>query len=110
MTIIDINTFNSLKESTDADFIKELIHTFLEDAPNQIEQMKVAIQNKDTESFTRAAHTVKSNAATFGATELANLARELESLGRENNLEIGNKLQVMEEAFNQVKNQLEELK
>lgn len=110
MTIIDINTFNTLKESTDADFIKELINTFLEDAPNQIVQMKDALIKKDAETFTRAAHTVKSNAATFGATELASLARELESMGRENNLEIGNKLQVMEEAFYQVKNQLEELK
>ncbi|MBL8099401.1 MAG: Hpt domain-containing protein [Anaerolineales bacterium] len=110
MTIIDINTFNILKESTDADFIRELIHTFLEDAPLQIQQMKSALDKKDIESFTRAAHTVKSNAATFGATELANLARELESMGRENNLEIGNKLQVMEEAFHQVKNQLNELK
>jgi HPt (histidine-containing phosphotransfer) domain-containing protein len=110
MTTIDINTFNTLKESTDADFIKELINTFLEDAPNQIVQMKASLQNNDAETFTRAAHTVKSNAATFGATELANLARELENLGREHNLEIGNKLQVMEEAFYQVKNQLEELK
>ncbi|KXK11431.1 MAG: putative two-component response regulator [Chloroflexi bacterium OLB14] len=110
MTIIDINTFNVLKESTDAEFIQELINTFLEDAPNQIEQMKNALTQKDAELFTRAAHTVKSNAATFGATELANLARELESMGRENNLEIGNKLQVMQEAFYQVKNQLEELK
>lgn len=110
MTIIDINTFNILKESTDADFIRELINTFLEDAPLQIQRMKESLQKKDAELFTRAAHTVKSNAATFGANELASLARELESMGRENNLEIGNKLQVMEEAFHQVKNQLNELK
>lgn len=110
MTIIDMNTFNTLKESTDADFIQELINTFLEDMPAQIERMKESLQIKDAEKFTRAAHTVKSNAATFGASELASLARELESLGRENNLEIGNKLQVVQEAFQQVKNQLEELK
>lgn len=110
MTIIDINTFNVLKESTDAEFIRELINTFFEDAPIQIQHMKASLEKKDAETFTRAAHTIKSNAATFGATELANLARELESMGRENNLEIGNKLQVMEEAFQQVKNQLNELK
>ena len=110
MTVIDINTFNSLKESTGADFIGELIDTFLEDAPIQIQQMKDGLDKKDAESFRRAAHTVKSNAATFGATQLATLARELESMGRENNLEIGNRLQVMEEAFHQVKNQLNALK
>lgn len=110
MNSIDLNTFNSLKESTGADFIQELITTFLEDAPLQIQQMKEALQKKDAEAFRRAAHTVKSNAATFGATELANIARELENMGRENNLEIGNKLQIMEEAFYQAKNQLNELK
>lgn len=110
MTIIDINTFNILKESTDADFIRDLINTFLEDAPIQIQHMKESLEKKDAGTFTRAAHTVKSNAATFGAIELASLARELESMGRENNLEIGTKLKVMEEAFLQVKNQLNELK
>jgi HPt (histidine-containing phosphotransfer) domain-containing protein len=110
MTVIDINIFNSLKESTGADFIGELIDTFLEDALLQIQYMKDTLEKKDAEAFRRAAHTIKSNAATFGATELANLARELESMGRENNLEIGNKLQVMEEAFQNVKNQLIELR
>ena len=110
MTIIDINTFNSLKESTGADFINELIDTFLEDTPIQIQQMKDALNKKDAESFRRAAHTIKSNAATFGATELANLARELEGMGRENNLEIGNNLQFIEEAFQNVKKQLIELR
>ena len=110
MSVIDLNAFNILKESTDADFIRELINTFLEDAPLQIQQMKDAIDKKDAELFKRAAHTVKSNAATFGATQLASLARELESMGRENNLEIGNRLEALEEAFYQVKNQLNELK
>lgn len=53
---------------------------------------------------------MKSNAATFGAMELSILAKELENLGRENNLEIGNRLEVMEEAFRQVESQLRVLK
>lgn len=110
MTVIDLNTFNSLKESTGADFIGELIDIFLEDAPLQIQQMRDAIVKKDAEAFRRAAHTVKSNAATFGATQLASMARELEGMGRENNLEIGNQIETLEEAFYQVKNQLNELK
>lgn len=57
----------------------------------------------------RAAHTLKSNAATFGANELSALARELEMLGRENNLEAGNRLEVLQEAFESVKQQLNEL-
>lgn len=109
MSSIDLKVFNELKDATGADFIGELVQAFLEDAPSQIAQMQSALTGQDTESFRRAAHTLKSNAATFGATDLSGLARELEMLGREKNLEVGNRLQVLEEAFGQVKNQLNEL-
>ncbi|MBE0671327.1 MAG: Hpt domain-containing protein [Anaerolineales bacterium] len=110
MSIIDLNTYNSLKENTGAEFISELIDTFLEDTPNLIAQMKNALAAKNAESFRRAAHSIKSNAATFGASQLADLARELEGMGRENNLEIGNRLEPLEEAFQKAKSQLIELR
>jgi len=107
---IDMNTFNDLKESTGADYIGELIDAFLDDAPNLFAQMRSALTTQDAESFRRAAHSMKSNAATFGAMDLSALAKELESLGRENNLEIGNRLEGMEESFRQVESQLRALK
>jgi histidine phosphotransfer protein HptB len=110
MSIIDMNTFNALKESTGADFISELIDAFLDDAPGLIAQMKSALPAGDAEMFRRATHSMKSNAATFGAMELADLARELEGMGRDRNLEIGNRLEVMEEALQQVESQLRALK
>ena len=42
---------------------------------------------------------MKSNANTFGAMELGTLAKELEFMARENNLEIGNRLEVLKEAY-----------
>jgi HPt (histidine-containing phosphotransfer) domain-containing protein len=107
---IDMNTFNALKNSTGADFIGELIGAFLEDAPDSINQMQTALANSDVDSFRRAAHSLKSNAATFGAMELSTLAKELEVMGRENNLNIGNRLQIVEESFRQVESQLKALK
>lgn len=108
--MIDKNTFNALKESTGDDFIIELINTFLEDTPSQLEQLRNALAAQDAEAFRRAAHTIKSNAATFGAHQLAALARELEMMGRENNLEAGNQLQALEEAAEQVMNELKKLR
>src|SRR5512143_2499162 len=84
---IDRNTFESLRQMTDGDFVDQLVDTFLEDAPIQIRQMKTFVQTGDAEAFRRAAHSVKSNAATFGAIRLSDLARELETLGKENALE-----------------------
>ena len=110
MSIIDMNTFNSLKENAGTEFVSELIDTFFEDTLYLMEQMRAALAAKDSESFRRAAHSLKSNAATFGATELSTLARELEGMGRENNLEIGNRLEGLEEAFQKAKSQLIELR
>ena len=106
MSVIDLNTITNLKETVGADFIGEMIDTFLEDALTQIGQMKSGLAAQDVDLFRRAAHSLKSNAATFGATELAGLARELEMLGREKNLEIGNRLEVLQDAFEQVRGQL----
>jgi HPt (histidine-containing phosphotransfer) domain-containing protein len=110
MTVLDINTFNALKESAGADFIAELMDAFFADTLKQMEQMRLARESNDAESFRRAAHSVKSNALTFGAEELAALARELEMLGREKNLEAGNRLEVLNEAFELVRKRLNELR
>ena len=107
---IDMNTFNTLKESTGEEFIGELIDTFLLDAPDLLQQMREAVSKHDADSFRRAAHSMKSNAATFGAMELSTLAKELEMFGRESNLEIGGRLEVLEEAFRRAADQLKALK
>lgn len=110
MPVLDLKTFNTLKESTGEDFITELIDAFLDDAVTQMNDMKSALASNDDETFRRAAHSLKSNAATFGATDLHALARELEMMGREKNLAVGNRLEVLKEAFEQVKSQLNELR
>jgi len=106
MPLIDQVTFNELKQMSGADFINELIDAFLDDAPNMIQNMQTALDTKDVESFRGNAHSLKSNANTFGATELGTLAKELEMMGKENNLEIGNKLEVLSEAFGKVAEEL----
>lgn len=110
MSIIDKATFEELKQISGADFINELIDAFLDDAPDMIRQMQAALAAKDVESFRRNAHSLKSNANTFGATELAGLAKELELMARENNLEIGNRLEDLKEAFGKVAEELKEMR
>jgi HPt (histidine-containing phosphotransfer) domain-containing protein len=102
MPVIDQTTFNELKQMSGEDFITELIDAFLDDAPEMIRNMQTALEAGDVESFRRNAHSMKSNANTFGATELGALARELELMGKENNLDIGNKLEILKEAYGKV--------
>lgn len=99
MSKIDITTFNELKAMSGEDFINELIDAFLDDGPQMIHKMRVAVSTQDVESFRRNAHSLKSNANTFGAMELGALAKELEFMARENNLDVGNKLDILNEVF-----------
>ena len=108
MPVIDKATFEELKQMSGVDFIGELIDAFLDDAPNMIQNMQSALAANDVESFRRNAHSLKSNANTFGATELAGLAKELEFMARENNLDIGNRLEVLKEAFGKVADELKD--
>ena len=75
---IDLSTFKNLQESVGADFVKELVDTFLEDAPNMLDDLARALAARDADRFRRAAHSLKSNSLTFGATALAAAARALE--------------------------------
>ena len=106
MPLIDQATFNELKQMSGTDFINELIDAFLDDAPNMIQNMHAALDTNDVESFRRNAHSLKSNANTFGATELGALAKELEMMGKENNLGVGNRLEVLSETFGKVAEEL----
>jgi histidine phosphotransfer protein HptB len=81
MDVIDTATFQKLRDSTDADFARELVHTFLDDAPQLLADLRGALAGGDQAAFRRAAHTLKSNSTTFGASALADLARELEHAG-----------------------------
>ena len=110
MSVINMDTLNSLKETTGAEFVSELMDTFFEDSPKLISALKNALAAKDADAFRRAAHSIKSNAATFGAEQLSALARELEGRGRENDLEIGSRLEALEKAFQEAKSQLIELR
>ena len=111
MPVIDEKTFDELKQMSGAEFINELIDTFLDDSPKLIEEMGSALKVNNVDSFRRAAHSLKSNAATFGANELFALAKELEMLGKENKLnETGDRLRALEEAYESVRKELSELK
>ena len=78
---IDPGTFAELQANAGADFVAELVGTFAEEAPQMVAEMRSALAAGAAERFRRAAHSLKSNSSTFGATRLAELARALELAG-----------------------------
>jgi HPt (histidine-containing phosphotransfer) domain-containing protein len=108
---IDMTAFEELKQMSGADFIDELVNTFLEEAPKLITELEAALKSHEADAFRRAAHSLKSNAATFGAKRMADSARELEMIGKENRLgDVGGRLASLEQLYQVVANELKGLR
>ena len=75
---IDRAVFAELQAATGAQFVVDLVDTFLEEAPAMLAELRAARAAGSAERFRRAAHSLKTNASTFGAAILAARARELE--------------------------------
>jgi HPt (histidine-containing phosphotransfer) domain-containing protein len=75
---IDPQTFEDLKAATGAEFVAELVATFFEEAPTLLAELREAQAAGAAQRYCRAAHTLKTNAQTFGALALGEQARALE--------------------------------
>ena len=80
-TAIDEAVYRELQATAGAEFVVDLVRTFLDEAPGMLAGRSKARLEGDGESFRRTAHSLKSNGITFGARGLAALARELEQKG-----------------------------
>jgi PAS domain S-box-containing protein len=76
-----------LKELGGDDFLREVIETFLDDAPALIASLRESLKRGDAQELRRAAHTLKSNGQTFGATSFADLCRRLEDRAKRDELD-----------------------
>lgn len=76
--LIDPQTFAELQANAGSDFVVELVDTFAAEAPQMLAELRGSFDAGAANAFRRAAHSLKSNSNTFGASRLAELARSLE--------------------------------
>ena len=81
---VDRAALKDLLDSVGGDeaFLADLVREYLDDAMLQLSMMDQALDAEQAEPFTRAAHSLRSNSASFGAHSLASLCGQLEALGR----------------------------
>jgi HPt (histidine-containing phosphotransfer) domain-containing protein len=82
----------------DAGSLAELAESFLDDMPVLLRKLRSACEAADAAGVRMAAHTLKSNGATFGARELFAVCRELEAKARRQELEGAEELVARAEA------------
>lgn len=110
LPIIEISTFSSLKESVGEDFIGELIAVYFDETPQLLSRLQKAFDEQDLETFTRAAHSIKSTSNSFGALQLGTMAKELEMMGRSGNLEgAPARVEALISMYEEVRQTLEEI-
>jgi CheY-like chemotaxis protein/nitrogen-specific signal transduction histidine kinase len=79
--VLDSAALERLQATLGDEATAEVIDTFLAEGPQLLSTLRLAVERADADELRRAAHTLKSNAATFGATSLSELARHLEMIG-----------------------------
>jgi HPt (histidine-containing phosphotransfer) domain-containing protein len=77
---IDPAAFAELLENVGGDraFLGELVETYLADRPGLFDELRAAVAAHDAAAARRAAHTLKSTSASFGANDLAGRCRQIE--------------------------------
>jgi CheY-like chemotaxis protein len=85
-SIVDWDRARSLTNDDDM-LLDELIAAFPAESTEQLSGMRRAIEERDPQSLTRSAHSLKSTANIFGASALAEISQEIENLGHTEELE-----------------------
>ena len=109
-TAIEIDTLQQLKTDLGDEFITELVDTYCTETPELIVSLQNAYKDQDSETFRRAAHSIKSSSASLGAMRLSEQARQLEMIGKSGDLsEAAGQLDNLEAEYTLVQKELTEL-
>jgi two-component system sensor histidine kinase/response regulator len=74
------------KVGGDKEILEEILVVFSESYPDQLSELKKAIDNADAPIVERAAHTIKGSVGIFSAKKALETAFLLETMGRDGNL------------------------
>jgi PAS domain S-box-containing protein len=70
----------------DEELLGDLCHIFLEESPKLMQKLQQAVAAGDTDGVMRAAHSLKGETSYLGANRTSHAARQLEDMGRDQNL------------------------
>jgi PAS domain S-box-containing protein len=84
---LDADALQNLRDLGGDDFLREVVEAFLSDAPTLIARLRSSLEQQNGEELRRAAHTLKSNGATLGAEEFAELCRRVEQQAKAGRLD-----------------------
>lgn len=91
-------------------FVSKLLNNFVFEATVCVEKIQVALESQNAHDVLEAGHCLKGMAANMGLTQLAKIAHQLETLGRQHNLLAGPPvLDAMQKEFARVHEALQDV-
>lgn len=94
----------------DIDLFRQLIALFVQEVPNQIKQIKLAIKANDPERITLFAHTIKGSAYNIRAMELKQIAFDIEQAGKSSDIHLAaSKVEALDNIFEKLNTELRQV-
>ena len=107
--VIDPATYNEIKNLMD-DSMEEFVETYLSNSPRLISKMELALIAGNAEDVFHNAHQLKGGSGSIGAMKLADLALNIEAIGKTGSTEgIEPLLAELKDEFERVKQALKTL-
>jgi HPt (histidine-containing phosphotransfer) domain-containing protein len=105
--IYNLGKLNEMAEG-DEDFVNSVISVFLEEVPQDLEDLEIAIVAKDYENVYKLAHKIKPNVDLLGMEQARETALEIETLGKSSSdsMEIEEKFPLLKKDILQVISEL----
>jgi CheY-like chemotaxis protein len=88
--VLDLQALDNIRVLQREDspaLLSKVIHNYLDRSPQFLTALHNAVAHNDAGNLQKAAHSLKSSSAALGAATLAALCQELETMGRQQNLE-----------------------
>src|SRR5680860_99867 len=95
--IYNLDKINEMADG-DEDFINSVISVFLEEVPQDLEDLEIALNQKNHEQAYQLAHKIKPNVDLLGMEQTREAALEIETLGKQ-----GADISAMEKIFHMLK-------
>jgi len=86
-SILSVMLFSQMRREMQVADIEWLIDLFLKEIPRYMNELENSIVNQDSEALYFAAHKFKGSSANVGAESIVNICKQLEILGKSNDME-----------------------
>ncbi|MET3134649.1 two-component system sensor histidine kinase/response regulator [Oxalobacteraceae bacterium GrIS 1.11] len=82
-----LDNIRALSATGGAALLQRVIHAYVDDTPQHLHSLRLAIEALNAGGIRKSAHSLKSSSANVGADALAQLCKEMEKLGRADSTE-----------------------